>query len=68
MAEQHFLALSALLSVTSVWGSDVSKWAHVPNPPIFQPVFRGDDDELAYAIPSILTPPWNNWTKFYLYG
>lgn len=61
-AEHLFLAMCALLSVSSVQGSAVSYWAYVPNPPMFEPVFWGDTDVLVYTTPSILSPPWNNLT------
>ena len=55
-----FLAVCALLIVSSDQGSAVSYCAYVSCTPMFKPVFWGDTDVLVYITVSISSPPWND--------
>ena len=52
-----FLAMCALLSVTSSVEAGVNYGTYIPNPPLFEPVFWGDVDASIFTYPAILPPP-----------
>lgn len=54
--------MCALLLVTSAESLSYSYWAHIPNPPLLEPVMWGASSLLVYTTPQVLSPPWDNLT------
>lgn len=65
-SEHLFLAMCALLMVSSA-EVNVSYWAYIPNPPLFEPPTSGETDVVLHTTPSILSSPWSNLTYLNMY-